>query len=565
MNLFSVALLGSLTFAAPPSAPAGREPSSFKETADFVTGYMAIRFVEERIAIGPEASRFFKDGRCSQNFHIELIQALRSDDAEARKAGLKYLETYATLIRASRWEFEHDEGTDAFRHELGKHARAIERGLKRLCKRASADEALLAAIALLALCENDPDGLRVVVAELTVEDLARREVAAERVRDARLSHPRIVAVLATALGDREKKVRLAAAEALGKIGPRARSAVPSLITFLQRGEDAWGELQPFCAIALPESHNLALLALAEIGAEARPAVPIIARMLQGAAEKDRVALLSCLGQLGSVSREAVAEVRKYLRDESPTVRLYAAVALLCIEPDEKKACDMVMEAIKSSNNGLHGDALKACSLMGPKVKALVPPLVAALTSGYDNRLATLALAKMGPVAASAVPMLSRLLTRESNDHTIPFLAAHILARMGKAGLPALLQVVRARARGPGGNVNERKVPLSDPEFPPPETTGRAVALSVLGQFRDSKAEVVPVLLETLNDRWLASSAALALGRLRPDDPSVKDALLRARDRKITFSGDTELRPAYEELAQETRVMAAWALTQLPRR
>jgi hypothetical protein len=73
-----------------------------------------------------------------------------------------------------------------------------------------------------------------------------------------------------------------------------------------------------------------------------------------------------------------------------------------------------------------------------------------------------------------------------------------------------------------------------------------------------------VLLEALNDQWLCESAAMALGRLRPEEPRVKDALLRARDRKIRFAKDAETREIQEQCAASAQGMAAWALTQLPR-
>src|SRR5262249_51809839 len=151
----------------------------------------------------------------------------------------------------------------------------------------------------------------------------------------RPSHPRVVSALARALMDKDREVRHLAAEALGRIGPRAASAVPALVAFLQKGEDAWGSVHPFCVIALPRAENLALLALSEMGAAARRAVPVLARMLAGATGKDKVAQLTCLGQLGSIAREVAPAIGRCLDDAKPAVRTYAAVALLCMEPDSK--------------------------------------------------------------------------------------------------------------------------------------------------------------------------------------------------------------------------------------
>ncbi len=148
---------------------------------------------------------------------------------------------------------------------------------------------------------------------------------------------------------------------------------------------------------------------------------------------------------------------------------------------------------------------------------------------------------------------------------MPFHAARALAGIGKPALPALMKALRGiehRPRVEGGKDDANRSDL-ERSMAQPDTMSRLDATRVLGEFRDHKAEVVPVLLKALDDEVVRGNAAYALGRLKSDDPRVKAALIRARDRNDKFpkgSGESELL----EIAADTRIMAAWALKQLPK-
>jgi HEAT repeat protein len=522
MTCLSLALLAALYpgQAEAPANPGAPAAMSFKKKADVVTGGIATFLVTSHIVVGPEAVAAHPDCRAVKDFHSEVVRALRSDDRETRKTALEYLNNYAFMLKGSAWDLERDEGVDALGCALGRHALPIRGSLERIVKRAKGEEALLAAVTLLALSPDNPEAVKVVVTEMKVEEPARQQMACKLAGDIRLSQPAVVAALAAALTAKDRAVRLTAARAVWWIGPRAGKTVPELIALLESGKDAWDSVEYFGVMGLPVTDNLALLALSEMGEAARPAIPRIVRLLKGSDEEMQLALLACLGKLGTTAKEAAPAVRKCLDSGSPRVRVRAAVALLCLLPDDEKAVKAVASDLKSKRETVLEDIAR----LVPKSKALVPLLVEVLKYEFSDgnlKLAAWAVGKMGPIAEAAAPALGRRLCQESKGD-LPYTAGEALARIGKSGLPPLVQAVRG---------------------------GVPIAAGFLGEFRDSKAEIVPVLMEALKDEFLQAGAAWGLGRLRPDDPQVKQALLRIRDGSSA-----------DGVAQ---IMAAWALTQLP--
>ena len=569
MTCLSLAFLALLA-AGPdkaPSKPDAIAAMSFEEKAKEISGTIACHMMNDRIAVGPKELSLFEGCRDFADFHGELPAALRADDSGTRKAALRYLWAYAAVVRGSAWELDRDDGNEAIRLGLGRHITPIRIALERVSKKAKGEEALLSAIVLLTLSPDDQKAIDVLLLEMNSKESVRRRKACQFVGFVRLSQPRVVAALGAALGAKERKVQLAAADAIWTSGPRARKAVPELIALLESG-DGWGKVTPFMTIALPERVNLPLLALGEMGDDARPAVPVIVRLLKGADEETQLALLGCLGKLGASAKESAGDVRRYLGKETPRVRLRAAVALLCMNPGEEKAIEVVSAALKGDDLEKRGMALEDLARLGPKVKALVPHLVALLDKNENRhfREAAWAISRMGPTAAAAVPALARHLSAENNDHIVPAYAAQALAAIGKPALPALLEALRVgKPRPPiegekeDANRSALERGLDEPGF-----MGRLEAAKALSEFRDDKAKVVPVLLKALNDDVIRGSAAYALGRLKPDDPKVKAALIRVRDQKDEIPKGARRGEAEEEFYAESRIMAAWALRQLPK-
>jgi hypothetical protein len=504
----------------------------FEKKAELAAGAPALFLVEWSITPGFECLALLeKDVPQFKDFRGELQRALRSGEPKSRSAALLYLARLAFFVRTSAWNRDRDNGDDLFPVALGQHAQTIRSSLEEVLKRTQGNDCLLAAVALLASAPDHRAAMDVLLDAMRADDATRRLDACEWAGNVRLAQPRVVAALTAAIADEDAKVRCAAAKAAWNIGPKATKAVPALIELLKTGDAAYTEIAPL-AIALPERRNVALLALGEMGADATPAVPVVVELLKGSNKEQRLALIAFLARFGSSAREAIAALRPYLASDDCEERLAGAATLLCIDPEDRAAAAVLVGAIKGKDKELRGQAMRACADATPKTKFLVPLLIAALDDPAESiRLsAARGLGKMGPLAEHAIPPLAALATDKRFDFRTQFAAVSALAGIGRASIPALVQIIGK----------------------PCVTEGQGYAAFVLGSFTQDAAEVVPVLTRALDAPALCMNAAAALGRLKKAAAPARETLTRASQSRNKF------------YALEIRVLASWALTQLDR-
>ena len=162
-----------------------------------------------------------------------------------------------------------------------------------------------------------------------------------------------VGVLAEALCDRNRRVRLAAVRALGAIGPAARPALPAVVKALAEPDpvrraaaEALPRIDPNWAGSPELADAVAALAAdlkrtGEIGQGAADAlvavgpasVPALVRALASDDRIEREAAATTLGRLGPAARDAVPALRGALQDAHSWVRDAAARALRAIDPE----------------------------------------------------------------------------------------------------------------------------------------------------------------------------------------------------------------------------------------
>ena len=171
-------------------------------------------------------------------------------------------------------------------------------------------------------------------------------------------------LLIIALGDKDSdmRVREAAAEALGKIGPEE---VPALIKAL-------GDENSYVRSAAAE-------ALGKIGPEA---VPALIRALGDEDSSVRWRAAYTLGEIGPEAKEAVLALIRALGDEDSSVRWRAARALGKIGPEAKEAVPALIEALGDKDEQVREAAAEALGKIGSEAKEAVPALIKALGDKY---------------------------------------------------------------------------------------------------------------------------------------------------------------------------------------
>ena len=131
-----------------------------------------------------------------------------------------------------------------------------------------------------------------------------------------------------ALSDSDWTVRRAAAQALGKMGPPARSAVPTLFKMLESETD----------------RDWARQALRDIDDAEPAALPILIAALKGEERSARYYAVFFLKKLGPAAKDALPDLRKLAEDDSRRFRDSVQAAIASIE-----AGDVATDATSASN------------------------------------------------------------------------------------------------------------------------------------------------------------------------------------------------------------------------
>jgi len=134
--------------------------------------------------------------------------------------------------------------------------------------------------------------------------------------------PAAIPALTELLTDKDEGVRMVAATLMGKIGPDAMKAVPAL-TQLLKDNNKWVQMN-------------AALALGEIGHEAKTAIPALMELLQEKNETVRQAATWALRKIGPEAKPAVPAPTELLQDKDERVRVAASQALDEIDKDKKE-------------------------------------------------------------------------------------------------------------------------------------------------------------------------------------------------------------------------------------
>jgi len=177
----------------------------------------------------------------------------------------------------------------------------------------------------------------------------------------------VVAALISTLRDNDLDVRGEAIAALGHMGPAASEAVPTLGKALL-GLDA------------VYSH-FASLALGQIG---KSAVGVLIDGMKSDRASVRWDSAVALGQIGADARAAVPQLIAMLDDKDPIYRTQAATSLGQIGPGAKEAVPALIKALKDRYYTVRQFAAQALGDIGPAAKAAIPQLTAALKDPADE-------------------------------------------------------------------------------------------------------------------------------------------------------------------------------------
>jgi len=184
--------------------------------------------------------------------------------------------------------------------------------------------------------------------------------------------------------------RLRAAKDLARLGWLAREALPALINSLN-DDDA-------------KVREVSAQAIGNMGPDA---LPTLAGMLTHHDKYVRRNAVWAMGKLGPLARPALADLCAGLKNSDPRTASGAAQALGNIGADAAEAVPALAEAMRGTNIVLCRLAAKALSQIGsPALSTLIAHLQH--SDPFVRGESAMAIGWMGPLAKSAVPVLTQV-------------------------------------------------------------------------------------------------------------------------------------------------------------
>lgn len=240
-------------------------------------------------------------------------------------------------------------------------------------------------------------------------------------------------------------VRVAAAAAIGGIGPYAESQVESLEAILADKEE---DIESFpmsvagvrakVAAAMRKPACAAAAALGAIGSEkAERSVPKLADGLQSTDFEVKIACATALGKLGLPAAKFEDQLVALLEDPHPLVKAAACTAIGGIAESTGtpsiNACSKMAEMIKDTHPAVRGAVLGALGSMGEEATAYLEDFVKSFqdTVGYVRAQAVIAVSACGDLGQMYASEICRMMFDE--EVRVRLAAVKALPKMGIRG------------------------------------------------------------------------------------------------------------------------------------
>lgn len=396
--------------------------------------------------------------------------------------------------------------------------------------------------ALGRLAASDKASLEVIVAHLTDPDVGVRRASMRALQMIKADRQVTIPLVVKLLQDADPNV---AARALATIAEGGAEAVPALTAALEH----------------PEARYWAALALSEMGAAAKPAVPALVKTLADDRPEVRLQSTIALAEIGPDSQPAVPALIKLLADPFESVRSSAAFALGRI--GDKSAADALGKLQTSTDPLLQSLCIWALAKMYPEDKARLTAAVGHLVlklGGKDRnaaQMAARALAELSPPDDVIRPAIDKVLAgadAETADRVFTAFAS----------------------------LGPKVVPLAIKALKDPSPARRERALQVLARIGAAAAPATPELVEVVKSgtpvqkaealyvfaaigpKADAAAVAAVVGALADADPQVKLAAGYAVG-KIGPAAKEAL-PALKQLAASDddllKLSSIWAMLEI---
>jgi len=345
--------------------------------------------------------------------------------------------------------------------------------------------------------------------------------------------------LALALQDHEHDCCRAAAGALERLGTGAEAATPALIDLLEKGNtdasahaacalaNVGDQAVPLLVTAMKneKARYFAMLALAEMGPAAKPAVPELVSMLADEDSIVRREVLLCLGGIGRGAAASLAEILERLNDADPSVQQAAAFALGNLgdaSSETKEALGRALESDDTLLGVVAARSLLRLDSLDESVRDQARQLLLARVEDPDLHVRVAVIKAFAEIPETTDAIQTALIRslRMSEPSGVISSASDTLVRLGEAAVSALVSALRDDETRLGaliilGRIGPKAhtaVPAIAYSLDNREPKIRHAALIALGHIGPAAQHAIPAIEKTLRDpdRQVRDAAAYAL-------------------------------------------------------
>jgi HEAT repeat protein len=432
----------------------------------------------------------------SQDVIEELLARAQDKDGEVALAAIKALDNFGPAAAAAK-----ESLLDLARHD--KNLQHVAETAALNVSREAGKPRYRSAL------EARPDAD--VLAALKSPDAPTRQEAADALRSRSDDNGAIATALIETLNDSDEKVRFAAAKSLAHFGKYSRVAMATFIQWLEANN--------------PAQQRAALTALAGMGPDAKPALPMVVKVATSESvdeDKDLVKVLSVV--LRVIGPEASQPLLAELKNADPAVRARAARAVASMGVVGATAVPDLIEFSKSAVDSDAKAGFDALQSMGNAAYSMASPHLVNVLLGdlfADRRKwAALALGEIGlPKDANPKKVLDGLQAALLDPDESVCRAAHsALVKIGEPALPRLRELLKldegqasywwavrvmARMRADADLVVPKLIELTQPGvrgIKEGAFAERGTAAELLSEYAPEHVEAIPVLIKLLGDR-----------------------------------------------------------------
>jgi len=314
----------------------------------------------------------------------------------------------------------------------------------------------------------------------------------------------VVHVLAEAARrDHQPGVRIHVADELKRMGKEAASALPALIASLLEDHDVMVRWRAGSAVA-------------EIATDESQLQSLLTALKDSRKESVRVSIAQALGQIKFRSPKVVGGLVQALEDKDVQVRLAAAASLARADPENAAALHTLRQVLvkKEEKSNPITPTVFVNDAEGP-IRVATPDL-------DIRRQAIQILARYGAAAKPALPDLIGLLGEKDTGQHLPVIQA-----LGAIGPDA-----------------KQALPKIKEQLKNPAPSYRLFAAQALWKIDRNAEPTVPVLIDVMNDKFMASWRVSAANTLAEIGPAAKAAIPTLRE----LSADTS--PEVQKAARQ---------------